>query len=206
MSSKVIVNIPSDPFQQINKKCQDLVNVDRATNFGLASTDPAVRVNQLEQNIRFLQEQHQIMLNGLHSEIEILRQRNRDLQFQIVFSKEGVTFVSSSSPSSDEDIQGRKIVLSPKQVNATPLQIELMERDIAELKTNLGEARTRNVYLQNIVDEQKKKLSSLENEKKVKVTTGKETNEELQEKLEDADRLIRRLRRENEEQRKEVRE
>lgn len=143
-----------------------------------------------------------------------------DLQFQIVFSKDGVALVSSSSPSSDEDIQGRKIMLSPKQVNTTPLQIELMERDIAELKTNLGAARTKNVYLQNIVDEQKKKLSALENEKldittvgkktgkenntRVTATTGKETNEELQEKLEDADRLIRRLRRENEEQRKEV--
>ena len=50
--------------------------VDRAANFGLTSTDPVVRANQLEQNIRFLQEQHQIMLTGLHSEIETLRQRN----------------------------------------------------------------------------------------------------------------------------------
>lgn len=41
------------------------------------NTDPLLRVSQLEQNIRFLQEQHQQMLTGLHEEIDSLRQRNR---------------------------------------------------------------------------------------------------------------------------------
>lgn len=40
-------------------------------------TDPLLRIAQLEQNIRFLQEQHQAMLAGLHQEIDSLRQRNR---------------------------------------------------------------------------------------------------------------------------------
>lgn len=40
-------------------------------------TDPLLRIAQLEQNIRFLQEQHQTMLAGLHQEIDSLRQRNR---------------------------------------------------------------------------------------------------------------------------------
>lgn len=40
-----------------------------------AATDS--RVAQLEQNIKFLQEQHQIMLTGLHNEIDNLRHRNR---------------------------------------------------------------------------------------------------------------------------------
>lgn len=35
------------------------------------------RVTQLEQNIRFLQEQHQTMLTGLHREIDNLRHCNR---------------------------------------------------------------------------------------------------------------------------------
>lgn len=35
------------------------------------------RVAQLEQNIKFLQEQHQLMLTGLHKEIDSLRLRNR---------------------------------------------------------------------------------------------------------------------------------
>lgn len=43
------------------------------------STDPLLRISQLEQNIRFLQEQHQQMLTGLHEEIDSLRQRNRGM-------------------------------------------------------------------------------------------------------------------------------
>lgn len=137
----------------------------------------------------------------------------------MVFSKGGVTLLQNS-PSPDDETQ-RKIVISPNQVNITSLQVEILERDLAELRTNLSEARTRNVYLQNIVDEQKKKLAALENEKldlaavgkkigkenvtKATKSTGRaEAGEDLTEKLEDADRLIRRLRRENEEQRKEI--
>lgn len=39
----------------------------------------AGRVAQLEQNIKFLQEQHQLMLTGLHKEIDNLRHRNRGI-------------------------------------------------------------------------------------------------------------------------------
>lgn len=47
------------------------------------------------------------------------------------------------------------MALSPKQVNVTPLQIEILERDIAELRTSLTEAKARNISLENIIDEQK---------------------------------------------------
>lgn len=45
------------------------------------SADPLLRITQLEQNIRFLHEQHQLMLSSLHQEIETLRQRNRGKYF-----------------------------------------------------------------------------------------------------------------------------
>ena len=35
------------------------------------------KVSQLEQNMKFLQEQHQSTLVALHQEVEILRQKNR---------------------------------------------------------------------------------------------------------------------------------
>jgi len=73
-----------------------------------------------------------------------------DLQFQLVFSKGTVAVLQSSPTSSPEDLP-RKIALSPGQVNVTPLQIELLERDLADLKTNFSEAKTRNVYLQGVV-------------------------------------------------------
>lgn len=49
----------------------------------------AARVAQLEQNIRFLQEQHQLMLTGLHKEIDNLRHRNRGMHFRIKSQQTG---------------------------------------------------------------------------------------------------------------------
>lgn len=41
---------------------------------------------RLEQNIRFLQDQHQLMLAGLHGEIEKLKARNRGRNYFVKFS------------------------------------------------------------------------------------------------------------------------
>ncbi|GLH11078.1 Uncharacterized protein GBIM_15920 [Gryllus bimaculatus] len=200
----------------VNKKGPELTAVGRSD--GLMVTpiaDPLLRITQLEQNIRFLQEQHQLMLSSLHQEVEQLRHKNRDLQFQLVFSKGGVPLVQSS-PSSPEDDAKPKIILSPKQANVTPLQIELLEKEIAELKSALHEAKTKNVYLSAIVEEQRKKLESLEcgkqemdslNFRSTKASAQRQTTEkngdergdttdsDLATKLEEAEKLIRRLRR-----------
>lgn len=41
-------------------------------------------------------------------------------------------------------------------MNVTPLQVELLERELGELKIQLQDVNTRNNYLTAIVDEQKK--------------------------------------------------
>lgn len=60
----------------------EMVPVGRQSDLTTRSPDQTrgpdtARVAQLEQNIRFLQEQHQLMLSGLHKEIDNLRHRNR---------------------------------------------------------------------------------------------------------------------------------
>ncbi|XP_069703180.1 keratin, type I cytoskeletal 9-like isoform X3 [Periplaneta americana] len=238
MASKVLVKIPTVPFSQVNKKGPDLAAVGRSEGLVVAPADPLLRITQLEQNIRFLQDQHKLMLTSLHQEVEQLRQRNRDLQFQLIFAKSG--FIQSSpSPSSPEDDSKPKIILSPKQLNMTSLQVEILEKEIAELKTALQEAKTKNVYLTGIVEEQKniyvllcRKLEKLESRRQEleavgnKITPGTKSDAQNQAgtcmsegdsgtqdvseeqalavKLEEAEKIIRRLRRENEENRREL--
>ncbi|KAK9739343.1 Coiled-coil domain of unknown function [Popillia japonica] len=182
MASKVMVKIPVAPFGQVNKSKPSpaTVNADlvvtrspdiaaiRTTEIQKLPTEAsrklpteASRVAQLEQNLKFLQEQHQLMLNGLHHEIDSLRHRNRELQFQLVFAKTSLP----STPSSPDDDSKPKVNVSPKQVNVTPLQVELLEREMSDLKIQLQEAESRNVYLSAIVDEQKKKLERYERER-----------------------------------------
>ncbi|KAK4874837.1 hypothetical protein RN001_014197 [Aquatica leii] len=155
----------------------------------------AARVSQLEQNIRFLQEQHTQMLAGLHKEVDNLRHRNRELQFQLVFTKGGIP----SSPSSPEDDTKPKIYCSPKPVNVTPLQVEILEKELGELKIQLQDIDSRNAYLSAIVEEQKKKLERYERDREREIERATQQDPELVRKLEDAESLIRRLRRENSE-------
>ncbi|KAJ1530429.1 hypothetical protein ONE63_005336 [Megalurothrips usitatus] len=185
-SSVSTAGSPSDPFVSVNY-------------------DPIVRAAQLEQNIKFLKEQHHLMLTSLHHEVEALRQRNRDLQFQLVFSKGSLALVKST-PSSPEDDSKPQMASSPKQVNVTSLQVEILERDVAELRSSLNEVRVRNSSLENIIEEQKQQL---ENATKPTASDNVPQSNSIPDpdlvfKLEETEKMIRRLRRENDEQRREL--
>ncbi|XP_015438131.1 PREDICTED: uncharacterized protein LOC107193243, partial [Dufourea novaeangliae] len=115
--------------------------------------------------MKFLQEQHQATLVALHQEVDFLRQKNRDLQFQLVFSK-GSAYVPSTPSSPEDNGTGfAKSKGSPVCVNIAPLQVELLEKDLQDIKISLQEAKTQNQYLSEIVEQQKKKLNSSEEQK-----------------------------------------
>lgn len=204
MASKVLVKIPVASFGHVNKGkpnsgevpgnsvTAEIVTVGPGPS---RCTDPLLRVAQLEQNIRFLQEQHQQMLSGLHQEIDSLRQKNRELQFQLVFS----TGQIASSPTSSSEEESKDRILSPKEVNVTPLQVELLEREVGELKITLNDVNTKNAYLSAIIDEQKKKLDQPDRD-----TVSSGPDPELINKLDDVEALVRKLRRENDDLRREA--
>ncbi|KAI8436430.1 hypothetical protein MSG28_010018, partial [Choristoneura fumiferana] len=89
------------------------------------SGDAVARVAHLEHSVRFLQEQHRLMLGGLHNEIEALRERNRDLQFQLIFNKESSP--KNTSPASEE--------------NADNTEEENLKREVSRLEREAAAAR-----------------------------------------------------------------
>lgn len=169
-----------------------------------------VRIAQLEQNIKFLQEQHHLMLTGLHNEIESLKNRNRGVcvcllnsfrcfnknyflsrtpvpvgvcegflakfwilifswrwykaqsmwLFIYIFQKYNLNlsqiFFSLKNLYKYTYLNILQIYSSPKPFNITPLQVEILEKEMADLKLQLQETESRNLYLSAIVDEQKK--------------------------------------------------
>ncbi|RZF34486.1 hypothetical protein LSTR_LSTR011728 [Laodelphax striatellus] len=197
-------NTAAQPNKVVGKKgAPELVAVGTASSLGSSgpalvlpsmSADPLLRITQLEQNIRFLHEQHQLMLASLHQEIEVLRQRNRDLQFQLVFTKKNSVYGNlTSSDSSPEEENKSKLTLSPKQMNPQNLQVEILEREIAELKTALNDANETNEATTKELEEVNKQVETF---------LGKEADYES--RLDDADKLIRRLRKEIDDQRREM--
>lgn len=218
MTSKVLVKLPTVPFPQGKKPSMDIVPLPEK-NEGSNQTSRHQGTNmdkvaQLEQNMKFLQEQHQATLVALHQEVESLRQKNRDLQFQLVFSK-GSAYVPSS-PSSPEDSEAgfAKPKGSPVCVNIAPLQVELLERDLQDTKISLQEAKTQNQQLSEIIEQQKKKLDVTEEQKvnKQSVTDvgiqvdsrNDPVQADLVACLEVAEAMVKRLHKQNEDQRKEI--
>lgn len=193
MASQVLIKMPVTYSNQIGKKSGDSIRSDSIL-LPCMSSDPLLRITQLEQNLRFLQDQHQTMLTSLHQEIESLRIRNRDLQFQLIFGNPGSSIMHSSSDSSPDDMGKPKIVLSPKEVNTRPLQVEILEKEVSELKAALNEANTKNSNLSQLVEFQKKQLEIVKKEKETEQTS----------KIEESELLIKRLVKENEDQRKEI--
>ncbi|CAF2736724.1 unnamed protein product [Rotaria sp. Silwood2] len=125
--------------------------------------DPRSRVELLERNLRYVQQQHEITLNDLHSEISRLQEENRDLHFRMVDIR----------PSSSSGNKQRKTEIVPNfqqlavlTQNEPILEKRLQEvqrlhfeQQINELQTRLIETEQKNEYLMRTIDELNKTSS-----------------------------------------------
>ncbi|XP_011501986.1 PREDICTED: uncharacterized protein LOC105365501 [Ceratosolen solmsi marchali] len=217
MTSQVLVKHPVVPFSQRKKPPPEIIplpNRNDEDDEGRFLKQIVDKVTQLEQNMKFLQDQHEATLVALHQEVEVLRQTNRDLQFQLVFSKG--TNSNSTSPCIPEDneVDLTKANESPASINdVTPLQVELSDKDVQDIKTNLNEAKTRNVYLSEVIEKLKKTLELSEKSKEkqkmtdisIQVDRVLESEQvELQARLDDAKVLVKKLLQKNMDQFEEI--
>ncbi|XP_047991899.1 coiled-coil domain-containing protein 74A-like isoform X6 [Leguminivora glycinivorella] len=163
-----------------------------SSGFVLAG-DAAARVAHLEHSVRFLQEQHRLMLSGLHTEIEALRERNRDLQFQLIFNKESSSKAAPPAASENgENVEEAKL----------KAEVSRLEREASAARGEARAAEARALQLQRLVDAQTEKLKSLS--LGPCACEASESRAELRARLSDAERLVRRLRGDAERQRREV--
>ncbi|XP_049873042.1 uncharacterized protein LOC126371742 isoform X2 [Pectinophora gossypiella] len=201
MASKVLV--PAAPFAKLQVKKSP--PEQGGSGFIIGSGDAVARVAHLEHSVRFLQEQHRLMLSGLHAEIEALRERNRDLQFQLIFNKESPPKSSPPAPEEKPD--------NTEEVGNLKKEVTRLEREAAAARGEARAAEARALQLQRTVDVQADKLRELElkansvcqsSEQPSLEEGADETRAELRARLTEAERLVRRLRGDAERQRREV--
>ncbi|KAI5639105.1 hypothetical protein NE865_08305 [Phthorimaea operculella] len=199
MASKVLV--PAAPFAKLQVKKSP---PEQGTSGFIIGGDANARIAHLEHSVRFLQEQHRLMLSGLHAEIEALRERNRDLQFQLIFNKESSP--KASPPAQEENAETSEEANLKKEVTR-------LEREAAAARGEARAAEARALQLQRLVDAQAEKLRELELKTNTVSQTSEqasledgadETRAELRARLAEAERLVRRLRGDAERQRREV--
>lgn len=194
MASKVLV--PAAPFTKLQVK----KSAPEPTGGGfIIGGDPVARVAHLEHSVRFLQEQHRQMLSGLHAEIEALRERNRDLQFQLIFNKESSP--KASTPPAEENTENNEAKLKR--------EVTRLEQEASTARSEAKAAEARALQLQLLVDAQTEKLRSLEVSSACSCggaegACAPESRAELRARLGEAERLVRRLRADAERQRREL--
>lgn len=195
-----------------------------------AHINPHHRILRLERNIAWLTEQHSSMLAQLHNEIESLKCRNRELQFQLLMGAPAGTTSSLiptsgsdaptnlttlanpsnlGTPEDAADIHGNNLTLISTLGGVAPLQAEILDNEIKELQATLHEARSRNVYLSSLVEQQKRKLAQLEEIEKE--AAEKEPSRpassvppDFLRKLAEAEELVQTLRKQNDQQQAEL--
>lgn len=134
---------------------------DRAVD--LTELNPVQRIQHLERSIQFLKQQHQEVLKSLHEEIDFLKKDNKDLQFKIVMSQKQQQQqqqgqqqpgdIGNASAGSKHSRAGREPRGLEKDDKLDELKIIFLEEEIKELKHALREARNRNAYLTQVIEQ-----------------------------------------------------
>ncbi|CAF0802038.1 unnamed protein product [Adineta ricciae] len=139
---------------------QPTANTTLTTSSPAPPIDPRSRIELLERNLRYVQQQHEITLVDLHNEISKLQQENRELHFRMA---------NIRVPSGSDDKQ-RKTEVQPSinelanlTQNEPVLEKRLQEvqrvhfeQQINELRTQLIETEQKNEYLMRRIDEMNK--------------------------------------------------
>ncbi|CAL1283659.1 unnamed protein product [Larinioides sclopetarius] len=116
--------------------------------------DPFQKIQQLEKNLAFVRENHAFMLKGLHEEIADLKQKNRELLFELV------TGVPPLPKDISEEHDGRD---SPDEKQD---KIEKLEKEIRKLRGALKDAMKANSSLSSQLQELKREQYSKHSSRK----------------------------------------
>ncbi|XP_023236580.1 uncharacterized protein LOC111635745 [Centruroides sculpturatus] len=100
--------------------------------------DPVQKVQQLERNLAFVKENHAIVLDSLHKEVEELKKKNRELLFQLVI---GIPAEKAN--------QEKEKPSTPEVPPEIQQKIDRLEKEIKKLRSALKESLKTNTCLTN---------------------------------------------------------
>ncbi|XP_033116995.1 uncharacterized protein LOC117116956 isoform X2 [Anneissia japonica] len=117
--------------------------------------DQTARLQHLEKSIDFLKHQHKEVLRSLHEEIGHLKQENKDFHFKLIMAR------GNSPPVKDKSNDSLKSIASTDEgvpviaqaVSLDAFKARFLEEEQRELRYALQEARNRNTYLQQMLEQ-----------------------------------------------------
>lgn len=201
------------------------------TSDTVGSIDPAQRAFRLERSLRFLKSQHHKMLLHLQMEIEALKTRNKELQFQLVVGEP----LKKDDHVPEKDIQDaseKNSAITSSTVDNVGTQtddlvpgssserLKHLESELMNLRLALEDAESRNSSLNSLVSQLKRSHLTLRstpnftqrpygaygggNNRRSNNGGGDSVPESFVKKIEEYEECIRHLRRENIDQKQEL--
>ncbi|CAF3765903.1 unnamed protein product [Rotaria sp. Silwood1] len=169
-------NLDDDRSKVLSHHLPKSSNIVDKNNSSLSETinEPGSRIEFLERNLRYIQEQQEIVLVDLHNEISRLQQENRgfnkfnsfkkkkknslhlDLHYRLI-----KTYSLSSTEQKQRNIDQLSSSSSPNKSNHDKLENQIyLKQHIDKLEKQLIESEQKNKYLMNTIDELNDTLSS----------------------------------------------
>ncbi|CAF4857831.1 unnamed protein product [Rotaria sp. Silwood1] len=151
-------NLDDDRSKVLSHHLPKSSNIVDKNNSSLSGTinEPGSRIEFLERNLRYIQEQQEIVLVDLHNEISRLQQENRDLHYRLI-----KTYSLSSTEQKQRNIDQLSSSSSPNKSNHDKLENQIyLKQHIDKLEKQLIESEQKNKYLMNTIDELNDTLSS----------------------------------------------
>jgi len=137
-----------------------------------SGVDQSQRLQHLERNLRFLQQEHKTVLQSLHGEIDVLKRQNQDLQFRVIMVQRGTPGPPNTTPpekvrSAEKSRSGkgsRSLALADtskptdshqtyKEEKLDEVKLILLQKEIEEFKKILQEEKNKNEYLTQLIEQ-----------------------------------------------------
>ncbi|CAF0914462.1 unnamed protein product [Didymodactylos carnosus] len=140
------------------------------------SIDPRQRIDHLERNIKYIQQQHEQTLQDLHHEVDRLQQENRDLHFHLIN-------IRPSSRNNNSDVLSQITTITAngtvdrsrtKAMGTTTRAPTVAQMaDLSKLETNLEKRlqEVQRLYFEKQIEELKQKVVELERKNEYLVRT-----------------------------------
>lgn len=139
---------------------------DDAATSSTNNFEATMKLSYLEKSIRFIQEQHTEILNGLHQEIEKLKTENRELHFKLATRKTSDSGAEAEKQTTGGGVTsselndpgfGKAYAESYKETNLgkklTDIKSSFEINKYEEMAKKLKEAESKNDYLTSVINE-----------------------------------------------------
>ncbi|CAF1177576.1 unnamed protein product [Rotaria sordida] len=141
-----------DDISKTKSKSSRIIDKNNSSSSPESNIEPGSRIEFLERNLRYIQEQQETVLIDLHNEISRLQQENRDLHYRLIKTQ--------SSSSIEQKQTNTDQISSPSPSKSIHENQIHLKQYIDKLEKQLIESEQKNKYLIQTIDELNKTLSS----------------------------------------------